>query len=103
MAEIVEQFSDATIVTTDNPRSENPELIINAIVKGFKNPNNYYVEIDRRKAIESAITMAEPDDIVLLAGRGHEPYQTFAFYTLEFDDRKVASEICEQLQQSGKK
>ncbi len=47
--------------------------------------------------------MAEPDDIVLLAGRGHEPYQTFGFYTLEFDDRKVASEICEQLQQSGKK
>jgi UDP-N-acetylmuramoyl-L-alanyl-D-glutamate--2,6-diaminopimelate ligase len=101
MAEIVEKFSDIAIVTTDNPRSENPESIIKEIVKGFKRSDKYIVEVDRRLAMCKALEMATPMDIVLLAGRGHEPYQTFAFHTLEFDDRKVASEICEQLHQVG--
>ncbi len=97
MAEVVEKLSDVVIVTSDNPRSENPETIINEIVKGFHNSDSYIVEQDRRLAICKAIEMATEDDIVLIAGRGHEPYQTFAFHTVEFDDRKVAGEICEQL------
>lgn len=103
MAEVVEKYSDVTIVTTDNPRSEKPEAIIKDIIKGFHRSDSYIVEVDRRQAMSKAIEMATPQDIVLLAGRGHEPYQTFAFHTLEFDDRKVASEICEQLHQIGTK
>lgn len=101
MAAVVEKLSDVTIVTTDNPRSEKPEAIIQDIVKGLQRPDKCIVEVDRRLAISKAIEMATKDDIVLLAGRGHEPYQTFAFHTLEFDDRKVASEICEQLHHVG--
>jgi UDP-N-acetylmuramoyl-L-alanyl-D-glutamate--2,6-diaminopimelate ligase len=103
MAQVVEKLSDMTIVTSDNPRSEKPESIIQEIVKGFQGSDSYFVEVDRRLAILKAIEMAAKDDIVLIAGRGHESYQTFAFHTLEFDDHKVASEICEQLHQVGLK
>ena len=93
MARASETLSDMTIVTSDNPRSEEPESIIQEIVKGFQNKESYLVEVDRRKAIKRAIDMATADDIILIAGRGHEHYQIFAHYTVEFDDRKVAAEM----------
>lgn len=95
MAEASEHFSDTTIVTSDNPRSESPEAICNDILKGFSKDYKVIVEIERRKAIEKAIDLAGPQDIVLIAGKGHENYQIFSHRTIEFDDRKVAQQICE--------
>lgn len=92
MAAASEAYSDLTIVTTDNPRGEDPNQIIQEIVKGFTQ-KSYLVEPDRRKAIEKAIEIASPDDIILIAGKGHEPYQCFAHRTVEFDDRLVAAEL----------
>lgn len=96
MAQACEEFSDIVILTSDNPRTEDPLEIANQAIKGFKNPQNHLVELDRRKAIELAIGMASPDDILLIAGKGHETYQIFAHKTIEFDDRKVALQICKQ-------
>lgn len=94
MATISEKLSDLTIVTSDNPRSENPMDIISDIVKGFSK-TNYQIEPDRRKAIEKAIKTAEKDDLILIAGKGHETYQIFSHQTIGFDDRKVALEFLE--------
>lgn len=94
MAQACEAISDLTIVTTDNPRSEDPSSIIQEITKGFKDSKKFIVELDRYKAIEKAIDLATTNDIILLAGKGHEPYQIFAHEVIEFDDRKVAAEIC---------
>lgn len=95
MAQACEELSDVSIVTSDNPRSEDPEEICRMVVRGFKNKDNYLIEVDRRAAIEKAIDMATPDDIILIAGKGHETYQIFAHKTIEFDDRKVARQICQ--------
>lgn len=92
MAKIAETYSDLTIVTSDNPRSENPLSIIEEIQKGFLT-TNYLIEPDRRKAIEQAIGFAKKEDLILIAGKGHETYQLFSHKTLPFDDRQVAAEI----------
>ncbi|KPK32797.1 MAG: hypothetical protein AMS24_03125 [Chlamydiae bacterium SM23_39] len=92
MGEIASNLSDYSILTSDNPRTENIEDIIKDIVKGFFK-NNYEVEIDRKKAIEKAINLAKKDDIIIILGKGHETYQIFANKTLFFDDRKVVEEI----------
>ncbi len=98
MAEVAEKFSDLIIVTSDNPRTENPEDIIKEIIQGFKK-QSIEIESDRYLAIKRAINLSTPDDIILLAGKGHEPYQIFAHKTIEFDDKKIAQEIClDQLQ-----
>ncbi len=91
MAEIAERYSDLSIVTSDNPRSENPLSIIDAIVKGFKG-KRYRIEPDRANAIESAIRTADEKDLILIAGKGHETLQCFAHQTIHFDDRKVAEQ-----------
>lgn len=92
MAESAEKYSDLCIVTSDNPRSEDPEAICRQITAGFKS-KSYIVEPDRKKAIELAIKRASPGDILLIAGKGHETYQIFAHKTVDFDDRKVAQEL----------
>lgn len=97
MAEVCEKYSDISIVTSDNPRSEDPENIGREIIQGFKCHDSYLVELDRRQAIRRAIELATPDDIILIAGKGHEKHQIFAHQTIEFDDCKVAREACEQL------
>ncbi len=96
MAQVSESLSDISIVTSDNPRTEVPEKIIEDIVKGFEG-KKYFVEVDRKVAIEKAVALATPDDIVLIAGKGHETYQIFAHKTVEFDDAKVALQVCEEL------
>lgn len=97
MAKVAEEFSDYVIVTSDNPREEDPDKIISEITAGFEKRSSFTVETDRRAAIEKAIKMASKDDIVLIAGKGHETYQIFSHKTVEFDDRKVAQEILESL------
>ena len=97
MAVAAEDNSDICIVTSDNPRSEDPQAIIQEVVTGFKKPSKHILEPDRRAAIEKAIELANEEDIILIAGKGHEKYQIFAHKTIEFDDRKVAQEICTKL------
>ena len=109
MARVVEQLADVVIVTSDNPRSEKPQAIIDEIVAGFKNRESCIVnresnhepratnhkviiEPDRRKAIELAINMARRDDIVLIAGKGHENYQIIGTEKIHFSDKEVARE-----------
>ncbi len=97
MAEVSEEFSDLTIVTSDNPRSEDPSAIIKEIESGFTESGSYLVEADRKKAINLAINKAEPNDIILIAGKGHEAQQIFASHSIDFDDRVVAKECIDQL------
>lgn len=85
--------SDIVVVTSDNPRSEDPRSIIDAIEPGLLAVGaRYSVEPDRRDAIRTAIAMASAGDTVLIAGKGHEDYQIFADGTVHFDDREVARE-----------
>lgn len=95
MAQVAEEYSDIAIVTSDNPRSEDPQEIARQVMKGFKHPDRHLVELDRRNAIAKAIELAGPDDMILIAGKGHEAYQIFAHKTIEFDDAKVASQLCQ--------
>jgi len=92
MGGIASQLSDYCIITSDNPRSEEPEAIIEEIEKGIFN-NNYEKIINRREAIAKAIDMAKKDDVVLIAGKGHEDYQVLMDRTIHFDDREVAAEF----------
>jgi UDP-N-acetylmuramoyl-L-alanyl-D-glutamate--2,6-diaminopimelate ligase len=89
MGRAAEQWSDHAIVTSDNPRTEDPAAITQDIEKGFQG-TKYEVILDRREAIERAIGLAGSRDIVLIAGKGHENYQEFASGTLPFDDGQVA-------------
>ena len=89
-------MSDVVVLTSDNPRSEDPRAIIDEIVSGMEPCSNSgaktHIEPDRRDAIHLALAMAEPGDIVLIAGKGHEDYQIIGGQTLPFDDRQVARE-----------
>ncbi len=90
--------SDLVIVTSDNPRSERPLAIIEEIIPGVRETNTpLIVEEDRRTAIEHAIRSAQPGDIVLLAGKGHEKVQVFAEGTVPFDDVAEASRVLREL------
>jgi UDP-N-acetylmuramoyl-L-alanyl-D-glutamate--2,6-diaminopimelate ligase len=97
MAEVSEELSDLTVITSDNPRSEDPNAIIREIVSGFKRPSSYIIEADRKKAIYQAIHSAQPQDIILIAGKGHEAQQVFASHSIDFDDRLVAKECIDEL------
>ena len=88
------KLSEHVIITSDNPRSEEPADIVDEIVSGVRgNFSNYEVEIDRRKAIEKALDLAEVGSIVIIAGKGHENYQIIKDKVLPFDDREVVREI----------
>lgn len=92
MAAVAERFADRVIVTSDNPRKEDPLEIIADILGGFSTElrRSAIVEPDRRAAIAAAIALAEPGDTVLIAGKGHEDYQLVGEKVLPFDDAKVA-------------
>jgi len=94
MANVVEQTADHAIITSDNPRKEDPEKIIDEVEKGFRG-SHYEKIIDRTEAITRAVTLAQPHDIVLIAGKGHENYQEFADHTVPFDDIQVARRALE--------
>lgn len=92
MGKIAVELSDWVVITSDNPRTENPQVIIDEILKGTQGKSNFEVESDRRKAIFKAIHMARSGDLVLIAGKGHEDYQILGTQKVHFDDREVAAE-----------
>jgi UDP-N-acetylmuramoyl-L-alanyl-D-glutamate--2,6-diaminopimelate ligase len=92
MAKVTEDLADFVIVTSDNPRTENADDIIRDIVAGFKKIDTKIIEPDRRRAIELAIRAAEKDDIVLIAGKGHETYQIVGKQKFHFSDKEIAQE-----------
>jgi UDP-N-acetylmuramoyl-L-alanyl-D-glutamate--2,6-diaminopimelate ligase len=99
MGRVAADLADFTIITSDNPRRESPDKIAAAIEEGFRSlrRDGYRVELDRRRAIEEIIRLAEPGDTVLLAGKGHETYQEFEDTVIPFDDRVYARETLETL------
>lgn len=103
MAKICEKLADYSIVTSDNPRNEAPQTIIDEIVTGFLSPANYMTKVDRRHAIACAIALTQPGDTLLIAGRGHERYQTIGNTLIDFDDSAVAAELCQQAEASNTK
>ena len=105
MGMLAADLADLTVVTSDNPRSEDPYRIALDIEIGFQRKVkerglHYLVIIDRREAIEEALNAAEIGDIVIIAGKGHETYQVFKDRTIEFDDRTV---VRDWLQSMSKK
>ena len=96
MARVADELADHAIITSDNPRKENPDAIINEVEKGFR--STHYEKIaDRTEAIRHAAAMAEARDLVLIAGKGHEKYQEFADHTIPFDDIQVARRALDDL------
>jgi UDP-N-acetylmuramoyl-L-alanyl-D-glutamate--2,6-diaminopimelate ligase len=99
MAKIASELSDKAIFTSDNPRTENPETIIEEMEKGVE-PQNFKKTlsiIDRKQAIKTACQLANSGDIILIAGKGHETYQEINGIRHDFDDMKIVKEILEQL------
>ena len=104
MGEISGRIADFTIITSDNPRTENPEKIVEQIEDGMKKTKGKYtVIVDRTEAIEEAIKMATKRDIIVLAGKGHEPYQEINGVKYPFDERIIVRDIIEKLQNENKK
>ena len=99
MGAVAQQLSDYQIVTSDNPRNEEPVAIIEDICQGMTQKQTYCVEPDRRKAIAHAIEIATDDDVVLIAGKGHENYQLIKGVKTDFDDSKVAAKIIASLEE----
>jgi UDP-N-acetylmuramoyl-L-alanyl-D-glutamate--2,6-diaminopimelate ligase len=119
MAMVAEQFADLVIVTSDNPRTEQPEAIISDIIAGFEKcpvsdsarnagdtryaaRNTITIEPDRRKAIELAIKTAAKDDIAVIAGKGHETYQIIGNQRFDFSDKAVAEEYLNKRAQGSR-
>ena len=87
MGQIAKDLSDIVFVTSDNPRTENPNKIIDEVCESIDIDNrNIFVEVDRAKAIKMAVTMAQPGDILLVAGKGHEDYQIIGHTKNNFSD-----------------
>lgn len=93
MGKVVDTLSDVIIVTSDNPRTENPHAIIDDVSAGIQRKENVYTDVDRRSAITKALTMAQRGDVVLIAGKGHEDYQVIGTTKHHFSDREVVGEV----------
>ena len=92
MGQVAERLCDIVYITSDNPRSEKPQDIIDDILSGVNRKSNIFVEIDRKKAIINALALSEPGDIVAILGKGHEDYQILDDKVIHFDDREVVKE-----------
>ena len=104
MGEISGKIADYTIITSDNPRTEDPEKIVEQIEEGIKKTKgNYTVIVDRTEAIKKAIEMANKIDIIVLAGKGHEPYQEINGTKYPFDERIIVREIIDKLERQKTK
>jgi UDP-N-acetylmuramoyl-L-alanyl-D-glutamate--2,6-diaminopimelate ligase len=90
MGSVAEQWADRVIVTSDNPRTEEPESIMNDIRRGVSRPGEVRWIVDREEAIRTAAEAAAPDDVVVIAGKGHESYQIIGTEKRAFDDREIA-------------
>lgn len=89
MAQMASKYSDIVYITSDNPRTEDPESILDDVEKGISNVK-YYREVDRENAIKKAVQNSEKNDIILIAGKGHEDYQIIGHTKIHFDDREMA-------------
>jgi UDP-N-acetylmuramoyl-L-alanyl-D-glutamate--2,6-diaminopimelate ligase len=96
MGEIAERRADLAIVTSDNPRTEDPEKILDDIERGMVRDNHERIE-DRRAAIERALSIATPADVIVLAGKGHEDYQIRGTEKLPFDEKVIVGELSAEL------
>ncbi|MCL2425684.1 MAG: UDP-N-acetylmuramoyl-L-alanyl-D-glutamate--2,6-diaminopimelate ligase [Oscillospiraceae bacterium] len=104
MGKIATELSDVTIITTDNPRTEDPNKIIDEIVSGVENSNAVYEVIESRKAaICNALDKLESGDVLIIAGKGHETYQIFGNEKIHFDDREVVTEHLKKLRVDARK
>ena len=102
MGEISGKIADYTIITSDNPRTEDPQVIVNQIEEGIKKTKGKYeVIVDRKEAIKKAIEMAKKTDIVVLAGKGHELYQEINDKKYDFDERTIIREIIKNINKKG--
>lgn len=101
MGALAARYADYVVVTSDNPRSEEPESILREIEVGVKEAGlssaQYCMITDRKAAIREALTLAKAEDIILIAGKGHETYQILKDRTIPFDDREVAREILKEM------
>ena len=99
MANVACEYSDKAIFTSDNPRSEDPQQILNEMEAGLSSAakRKYVSIVDRKQAIKTAVNMAGPEDIVLIAGKGHEKYQEIKGVKHHFDDKEVLKEMFELL------
>lgn len=101
MGKLAMEYGDVVIATSDNPRSENPSSILVEIEKGLQegctDGKNYEIIVERREAIKRALQVAKTDDVVIIAGKGHETYQILNDRTIDFDDRQVARDISREL------
>ena len=101
MGEAAARYSDVCIVTSDNPRTENPETIIDEIMPGIPKEKQHRIT-DREEAIRAALKLARPGDCILIAGKGHENYQIFADETITFSDSAVVAKYYEELNPEGR-
>ncbi len=102
MAEIVSRLSDFVILTSDNPRDEDPLQIIDDAKPGLlEHPTPYQILPDRYEAIEWALDFAQPNDILLLCGKGHEDYQVLGFGTIYFDEKEIVLRLLKEKRQPG--
>jgi UDP-N-acetylmuramyl-tripeptide synthetase len=103
MGTVASRLSDLVIVTSDNPRSEPPEAILEEVRRGIPKSREAQTEliVDRREAIARALERAGPGDVVAIAGKGHEPYQVLRDRTVPFDDRQVARDLLGRLLVKG--
>ena len=95
MGAIAENLADKIVITSDNPRSEEPQQIITDILAGLKsiNTQKIFVEPDRRKGIEMLKSISNNNDVIVIAGKGHEDYQILKDKTIHFDDREEAKRV----------
>lgn len=105
MGRIGSDLADLVVVTSDNPRTEDPDSVVAMVLEGIPEAerSRVTVRVDRREGIRAAIEMAKTGDVVVIAGKGHEDYQIFADRTIHFDDREVAREVLAQCSQSRPK
>ena len=93
MGRIAGQYADFIIVTSDNPRSEDPSLIVDEVAEGVQSTNKAIKIVDREQAISQALSMANDDDIILIAGKGHEAYQQIGNQRFVFSDQDVVRKL----------
>ena len=93
MGLVASRLADVSFITSDNPRSEDPNAILDAIVEGFRGSRDYRIIVDRGEAIAEALAFARNGDTVVIAGKGHETFQEFDHRTAPFDDRQVVRDI----------
>jgi len=92
MGAVASRLADFSVVTSDNPRNEDPQTIIDNIIEGFEN-DHYEVIVEREEAIKKSLSLARKGDVVLIAGKGHETYQIFKDKTIHFDERQIIQQF----------